>query len=132
MTMPTKPWVTYRPPDPEREYHAILSELPMKRFRDLRTFFGYSFRIQDQLREAPGLVGYSLIARIFGKQFWTLSVWEDEAALRSFVAQPPHSRAMVALQGKMGRTQFVQWTLCGSDYPPPWSEAFARGSPKDL
>ena len=46
--MPTKPWVTFRRPDPEREYLVLLSELPLQRFRDLAAFFLYSWRIQRQ------------------------------------------------------------------------------------
>jgi hypothetical protein len=33
--MPAKPWVTFGMPDPDREYFVLLSELPLKRFRDL-------------------------------------------------------------------------------------------------
>ena len=46
--MPTKPWVTFRRPDPEREYLVLLSELPLQRFRDLAAFFLCSWRIQRQ------------------------------------------------------------------------------------
>ena len=72
--MPTKPWVTFRRPDPEREYLVLLSELPLQRLRDLAAFFLYAWRIQRQLRQTPGLRGYSLLAPILRRQFWTLSV----------------------------------------------------------
>ena len=58
--MPTKPWVTFRRPDPDREYLALLSELPLKRFRDLGAFLRYTWRIQGQLRQTPGFLGYCL------------------------------------------------------------------------
>ena len=40
-----------------------------------------SIGIQRQLRASRGLIGYSLRARLAVKRFWTLSAWEDEAAL---------------------------------------------------
>jgi hypothetical protein len=124
--MPTKPWVTFRRPDPEREYLVLLSELPLKRFRDLAAFSLYSWRIQGQLRQTPGLLGYSLLARILRRQFWTLSVWDGEAALQQFVVEPPHSHVMLALREKMGQTHFVRWRMRGADFPPQWEDAFTR------
>ena len=100
--MPAKPWVTFRQPDPGREYLVLLSELPLLRFRDLGAFVLYSGRIQGQLKGTPGVLGYSLLAHIHKKQFWTLSVWESESALQDFVVSPPHLHVMRSLRGKMG------------------------------
>jgi hypothetical protein len=67
--VPAKPWVTLRRLDPDREYLVLLSELPLKRFRDLGAFLLYTWRIQAQLRHTPGLLGYSLLAHILERQF---------------------------------------------------------------
>ena len=124
--MPAKPWVTFRRPDPDREYLVLLSTLPLKRFRDLGVFLLYTWRIQSQLRRTPGLLGYSLLARVLRRQFWTLSVWEGEAALQQFVVENPHGQVMRALQQKMGQTHFGRWNMRGSEFPPRWQEALAR------
>ena len=124
--MPAKPWVTFRQPDPDREYLVLLSELPLQRLRDLGAFLLYTWRIQGQLRRTPGVLGYSLLARILKRQFWTLSVWESEAALHQFVVDNPHGQVMTALQGKMGQTHFVRWSMRGAAFPPRWQDALAR------
>jgi hypothetical protein len=124
--VPTKPWVTFRQPEPDREYLALLTELPLKRFRDLGSFLLHTWRIRAQLRRTPGLLGYSLRAHILRREFWTLSVWEGDAALREFVVASPHAQVMAALQGKMGQTRFVRWSMRGSELPPRWCEAIAR------
>ena len=124
--MPTKPWVTFRQPDPAREYLVLLSELPLKRWRDMGVFLLYTWRIQGQLRRAPGLLGYSLRAHILQRRFWTLSVWEGEAALQQFVVEPPHRHVMRALREKMEQTHFVRWRMRGAELPPRWPEALAR------
>jgi len=124
--VPAKPWVTFRQPDPDREYLVLLSELPLQRLRDLGAFLLYTWRIQGQLRRTPGVLGYSLLARIFKRQFWTLSVWESEAALHQFVVDNPHGQVMTALQGKMGQTHFVRWSMRGAAFPPRWQDALAR------
>ncbi len=124
--MPAKPWVTFRTPDPDRQYIALLTELPLTRFWDLGKFLLYTLRIEAQLKKTPGVVGYSLMAHVFRKRFWTLSVWEGDAALGKFVAQMPHAQIMSALAGKMNQTRFVRWSIRGSEYPLRWDEAFQK------
>jgi hypothetical protein len=124
--VPTKPWVTCHRPDPDREYLVLLTELPLKRFRDVGAFLLYTWRIQRQLHRTPGLLGYSLRARIFKRQFWTLSVWAGEAALRQFVGANPHAQVMTALREKMDQTRFVRWNMRGAEFPPRWREALTR------
>jgi hypothetical protein len=116
--VPTKPWVTLRRPDADQEYLVLLTELPLRRFRDLGRFLLYTWRIQSQLRHTPGLLGYLLVAHVFRRQFWTLSVWTGEASLRQFVAEKPHAEVMTALRGKMDQTHFVRWSIRGADFPP--------------
>jgi hypothetical protein len=41
--------------------------------------------VTKQLASAEGVLGYSVLARPLSKLFWTLSMWKDEAALRTFV-----------------------------------------------
>ncbi len=123
---PPKPWVTFRQPDAEQQYLALLTELPLKRFRDLGAFFLYTAKVQGQLQRTPGLLGYSLLAHVFKRQFWTLSVWEGETDLQHFVAENPHRSVMTGLQGKMGQTSFQRWSIRGSEYPPTWQQAFAQ------
>ena len=124
--MPATPWTTVRQPDPERDSLVLLTVLPLQRLRDLGAFLLYTWRIDGQLQRTPGLLGYALLAHILQKQCWTLSVWEGEAALQQFVGTPPHSHVMRALQGKMGQTHFVRWTMRGAELPPGWPEALAR------
>jgi heme-degrading monooxygenase HmoA len=126
--MPALPWRTFRPPRREDEYLVLLSELPLKSYRALPRFLRFVVQITRQLASAPGLIGYSLFARLGSKQFWTLSVWEDEDALMAFVNAAPHRTVMRALQPNMGETQFIRWAIRGDSYPPMWNEAIARAT----
>jgi hypothetical protein len=128
--VPATPWVTFRRPERDREYLVLLSELPLRRFRDLGAFLVYTWRIQGQLKRTPGVLGYSLLARLLARQFWTLSVWDGEAALQEFVFAAPHGHLMRALEGKMGQTHFVRWPIRGSELPPGWQDALARRTPR--
>jgi hypothetical protein len=124
--VPATPWKVLRPVQPDRDYLVLLSFLPLRRFRDFLAFARHDLRITRQLQTAPGLVGYSKLGRPWAKRFWTLSAWEDEAALAVFIGTDPHARAMTELIPRMGATRFVRWTLPGRALPPTWDDALRR------
>jgi quinol monooxygenase YgiN len=123
------PWITFAPADAHREYLALLSYLPLKKYSAVPSFFRFTFKIQKQMRAAPGAIGYSLRAKILRRNFWTLSVWEDQKALKDFVAKIPHAEAMRAMTPHMGPTKFTQWKVVGSSLPLSWNEAMQRSQP---
>ncbi len=119
-------WIKFATPDTSREYFALLSLLPLKKFRAIPTFLKYLFQIQKQLRATPGVIGYSLRAKVLSRNFWTLSAWADEKALMDFVAKIPHEQAMKAMRPHMGQAEFTKWKVLGSALPLRWEEAMER------
>jgi hypothetical protein len=120
------PWTTFVPADANREYVALLSYLPLKKYGAIPSFFRFTFQIQKQLRSTPGVVGYALRARLLSRNFWTLSVWADEKALMDFVGKIPHEQAMRTMLPHMGPTKFTKWKVFGSALPLRWEEAMLR------
>ncbi len=120
------PWIKFAAPDTNREYFALLSYLPLNKYRAFPAFLKFLFQIQKQLRSTPGIIGYSLRARPLSRKFWTLSAWTDEKALMDFVAKIPHGHAMKAMIPHMGPTNFTKWNVLGSALPLPWEEAMRR------
>jgi Domain of unknown function (DUF3291) len=119
-------WTSLERPLAEKEYIAILSYLPLRSFWGLPQFFYYTRRIQSQLKTARGVVGYSLLAHVLAKRFWTLSVWENEVVLTDFIHNQPHREAMITLRRYMAGTEFARWKIKGTAVPPSWSEAMER------
>src|SRR5262245_40053496 len=97
-------WSSHSGAMTERDYVALLSYLPLRSGWGLPRLVLYSVRIRRQLHASSGLIGYSLRARLAERQFWTLSAWEDEAALQNFVTAPPHVAIMKSLARYMGAT----------------------------
>lgn len=125
------PWIKFATPDTSREYLALLSYLPLKKFRAIPSFLRYLFQIQKQLRATPGVIGYSLRAKPLSRNFWTLSAWADEKTLMDFVARIPHAQAMKAMVPHMGPTKFTKWKVLGSALPLPWGEAMERSQKEE-
>jgi quinol monooxygenase YgiN len=126
--MPASPCRTFGPPDPDSDFVALLSYLPLKSYWRVPPFVFYTAQVMRQLASARGLLGYSLLARPLSKRFWTLSAWKDEAALSAFVQHEPRLRLMAALAPYMDKTKFVRWMVKGSQLPLRWDDALGRFS----
>jgi quinol monooxygenase YgiN len=120
------PWTTCTPADSNRQYFALLSYLPLNKYRAIPAFVRFSLQVQKQLRSTPGVVGYSLRAKLLPRNFWTLSAWTDEKSLMDFVMKIPHAQAMIAMLPHMGPTKFTKWKVSGSSLPLRWEEAIER------
>jgi heme-degrading monooxygenase HmoA len=126
VVVPAMPWKSFAAPEGDREYTAMVSYLPLNKFRALPKFMKYTFQVRRQLAGSEGLIGYSMDANVVGKEFWTLSVWEDAEALRRFVHRDPHDEVMRDLLPDMGQTEFVRWKASGSSVAPAWEAAKER------
>jgi heme-degrading monooxygenase HmoA len=124
--MPALPWKAKVTPDPDAEYLAMASSLPLGRFSATFRFFRFVRAIRVQLARTDGLIGYSLWAKPIARRYWTLSVWKDEAALMAFMRSSPHLEIMTKLRPDMDATKFVRWTVKGSGTPVPWEDALRR------
>lgn len=120
------PWKSMQALEADREYVVLASSIPPLRRSSTRRLFKGAGAVQAQLARTDGVVGFSLLARPWRKQYATLSVWADEAALAAFSDQAPHRELMADLVPDMGPTKFVRWTITGADGRPSWSEALRR------
>lgn len=116
--MPDLPWTARAEMEPGSDYLVMASHLPLKKITDTVRFFRAVFAVRKQLASADGLIGYTLRARPLSRDYWTLSVWKDDTALRQFMRTPPHVGVMASLKPVMGPTKFVTWTISAADGRP--------------
>ena len=67
-----------------------------------------------------------MASKPWSKQFWTISVWEDEAALMAFTAGGAHKDTMSGLRKDMAATKFVRWKVLEVDVPVTWEVALGK------
>jgi len=120
------PWTTRAEMEPGSDYLVMASHLPLKRIISTVRFFRGVSAIREQLATADGLVGYTLRAKPLARDYWTLSVWQDETALRAFMRTPPHVGLMTSLRPFMGPTRFVTWKISAADGRPSLAGALQR------
>jgi heme-degrading monooxygenase HmoA len=124
--VPAIPWtrLTERDIDPDREYLALITYLPLNSYLAIRKFLILTRQVRNQLKESEGAIGYSLLADIFKKEFWTMSVWKDEDYLSRFVRTGAHAHTMTELTRHLSeRRKFVKVGIKGFQIPPGWDQA---------
>ena len=119
-------WKSLGTAQPDQEYLALLTYLPLKKYRTIPRFLGYAKRVEAQLANTKGLIGYSLRAKFMQHSFWTLSVWESERTLQAFIHEGFHEGVMKVLKPDMAVPNIVRWKIKGSACPPSWKEALRR------
>lgn len=124
--MPTLPWTVIRPAAPHTEVFVMASRLEVASPRHVPRFLWLSLAAWRQVRRAPGGVGASLVARLLGGVFWTLSAWESKEALYAYARAEPHRSTMKRLRPAMRQSQFVIWTVPADQLPVSWDEARRR------
>lgn len=75
----------------------------------------------NQARKAAGNFGVQTRQETV-KTFWTLSVWEDEAAMRNYMMSGAHSQAMPKLIKWCDEASVAHWHQAGTEIPT-WQKA---------
>lgn len=122
--MPDLPWTARAEMESGTVYLVMASHLPLKRITATVRFFRAVLAVRRQLAIAEGLIGYTLRAKPLAREYWTLSLWQDDTALRAFMRTPPHVHVMTSLKPFMGPTKFVTWTVAAADGRPSMAAAF--------
>lgn len=120
------PWKSLGVLESDAEYLVLASSIPPKRMSSTWSMFRGSRVVRQQLLTAEGVLGFSMLAEPFRKNYATLSVWRDEAALDAFAGTNPHARLMADLSAAMNAPKFVRWTISGADGTPSWTDALDR------
>jgi hypothetical protein len=125
--MPVLPWTattSARPAD--GSVTVMASRLELRRRRDVVSFLAAALRIRRQMLGSPGALGLSLIARPLHRTFWTLSAWQDQAALSAAAGRQPHRQIMTRFRPRMAGSNFVTWTAPATALAIGWDYALHR------
>lgn len=79
--------------------------------------------VYDSLDGQAGLLGYSVRRELFGNTGWTMTVWEDAAAMRSFVQGPAHRAARAAASDAVFVSTFYSAEFKAGEVPLAWDDA---------
>ena len=91
---------------------------------NLPAFLWKTFLSQRQVMAAPGFQGGRLLIDA-GRTFWTLTVWENEPAMKAFRGSGAHARVMPRLVEWCDEAAYAHWDPT-EDSIPSWPDAYDR------
>jgi len=124
--MPALPWINVDTADHDADLTIIASRLQLRFHRHIPRFLWHTWLVHRRLARSPGLVGYSIEARLLGKTFWTVSAWANRSDLGRFDRSSPHRAAKKAIRPGMLPSTFVMWTCRPAALPITWREVRGR------
>jgi hypothetical protein len=112
------------------KYHEALmalisvTRLRVRSIRYLLQFFWQALASTRQAERAPGFLG-GRIMREAGNTFWTVTAWNDLAAMKAYRDAGAHRGAMPRLLDWCDEASVVHWDQESSQLPD-WPEAYRR------
>jgi hypothetical protein len=103
------------------EVFVSVTRLRLRSARFLLPFLWYTWRSLRQARRSSGCRAAET-RKSRGLTFWTLRVWETEAAMSAFRGTSPHREAMTRLPAWCDEASVAHWTEASGDVPP-WERA---------
>ena len=85
-----------------------------------------SARVVESLQRQPGLLGYSLRRHLWRDEFWTLTVWRDDAAREAFVSAAAHRGAVADAGSALTAVYYVHYEMPAAESPPRWGAVLGR------
>jgi len=83
-----------------------------------------TFGSQRQVSRAVGFLGGKLLVDI-KRTYWTLTVWQDERAMKTFRGSGAHAKAMPKLAEWCDEGAYTHWEA-PNEKIPDWPEVYER------
>lgn len=84
-----------------------------------------TFLIRRQAVRSAGFVGGRLLIDAH-RTYWTLTVWEDEKAMKAFRGSGAHGNVMPLLAGWCDEAAVAHWETADGATIPLWPEAYKQ------
>jgi quinol monooxygenase YgiN len=82
-------------------------------------------KVMRDMSKQPGLIGYSARRQLFGNEGWTISLWEDAAALDRFVRSDVHATAIEKSMSAVQTIDVKRMSMPLGSIPPDWPAALS-------
>jgi heme-degrading monooxygenase HmoA len=113
-------------PQDDAQWIAASTHLYVSGGEGMKLFSENMEAMQETLDAKPeGLIAYSLGQELIGREYKTLTVWESEEAMYSFVMSPAHLQAMadggdIANPDKVSTS--YSWEISPEELPLDWKQ----------
>lgn len=86
-----------------------LTRLRLRGYRHVPSFLWQARLSSEQARRSPGFLAGAVFASPLHRTFWTMTVWKEEAAMRSFRGGGDHRHVMTRLADWCDEAAVAHW-----------------------
>jgi hypothetical protein len=104
--------------------HISVTRLRVRSFAHLPSFLWHTFRSTRQVERARGFLGGRMLVNP-NNVYWTLTAWENDAAMNEFRTTAAHRAAMPKLMDMCDEASVAHWNQETSELPS-WQESHRR------
>lgn len=116
-----RPWTTNEAATPiegpSNSTVVVATRFVVRRRRDTMPFLRAALASAREAEAVPGFLGGTVLADLWNRRFWTVSVWASPEAVRSYGSAPAHAKAMCRTEHWASESQVERWRTSGSEVP---------------
>ncbi len=102
---------------PSQPTVVVATRFIVHRRRDTLPFLRAALLSAREAEAVPGFLGGTVLAELWNRRFWTVSVWASPAAVRSYGSAPAHAEAMRRTKDWAAESQVQRWRAPAAEVP---------------
>ena len=102
---------------PSKSTVVVATRFVVRRRRDTVPFLRAALASAREAEVVPEFLGGTVLADLWNKRFWTVSVWASPEVVRSYGSAPAHAKAMGRTEHWAAESQVERWRTSGSEVP---------------
>ena len=117
-------------PSPKRGKTVVVAtRFVVRHRRHTLPFLRAALASGREAQEVPGFLGGTVLADVWNRRFWTVSVWASPEAVRSYGSAPAHAEAMRRTEHWAAEAQVERWRTDAVQVPSLVETAKKLGVP---
>jgi len=109
--------VATAPEGPSKPTVVVATRFVVRHRRDNLPFLRAALVSAREAEAVPGFLGGTVLADLWNRRFWTVSVWASPEAVRSFGSAPEHAKAMRRAEHWAAESRVERWRTSASEVP---------------
>lgn len=96
---------------------VVATRFVVRRRRDALPFLRAALASGREAEAVPGFLGGTVLADLWNRRFWTVSVWASPESVRAYGSAPTHANAMRRTQDWAAEAQVERWRTTDNGVP---------------
>ena len=109
--------VAAAPEGPSKSTVVVATRFVIRRRRDNLPFLRAALVSAREAEAVRGFLGGTVLADLWNRMFWTVSVWSSPEAIRTFGSAPSHAKAIRRAKHWAAESQVERWLTSASKVP---------------